>query len=518
MLPICLLLAAGCLPGSLSQEARTGEPRKPFFERVRRLEEQFRRFQEVTLRHLQGIAGNYNISYNIDTRFRHLAAQHDTVTAALNASHAALQEDLGPMKTWMKKLQKRTKKLASKLSSLAGSLGDSRKQSSGERLQQSALLSNLTLQTAGHTAELAALRASSNTLQSQLESLQEASRSQGTQMEVLEQRLKHMLHKEALASGHQKLATAQELNQTPQDKQPEAGGSQGPGVKLKAKRRQRKKTLAQQLLAQAANRGLQSSLARGSQTPGPETPTMPEPQAARPPPRSTTQISYEPLWPPAPENLGTLCNVGSMLLFPNASTENFAAFGQAFRTGLHELSACGWGSTPARSLGTILSYATEENDNKLVLHGRNTAPPGAIHFVIGDPAFRELPVGRLLDGRWHHVCVIWSSLQGKFWFYVDRRLAALGSRFQEGYEIPPGGSLILGQEQDVVGGGFDPSEAFVGRLAGFAIWDRALTPGEVSSIVTGKGLPRGVILSLADVSSLNGWVQKVNCTCLEHCV
>ncbi|XP_075755261.1 pentraxin-4 isoform X2 [Pelodiscus sinensis] len=313
MLPVCLLLAAGCLPGSLSQEARTGEPRKPFFERVRRLEEQFRRFQEVTLRHLQGIAGNYNISYNIDTRFRHLAAQHDTVTAALNASHAALQEDLGPMKTWMKKLQKRTKKLASKLSSLAGSLGDSRKQSSGERLQQSALLSNLTLQTAGHTAELAALRASSNTLQSQLESLQEASRSQGTQMEVLEQRLKHMLHKEALASGHQKLATAQELNQTPQDKQPEAGGSQGPGVKLKAKRRQRKKLLAQQLLAQAANRGLQSSLARGSQTPGPETPTMPEPQAARPPPRSTTQISYEPLWPPAPENLGTPPGAGSLL-------------------------------------------------------------------------------------------------------------------------------------------------------------------------------------------------------------
>uniref|UniRef100_A0A8C8SQW1 Pentraxin family member n=1 Tax=Pelusios castaneus TaxID=367368 RepID=A0A8C8SQW1_9SAUR len=207
-----------------------------------------------------------------------------------------------------------------------------------------------------------------------------------------------------------------------------------------------------------------------------------------------------------------------MLLFPSASTENFATFGQGFLTGLHELSLCSWVSTHARYLGTILSYATEENDNKLVLHGWNATIPTSIHFVIGDPAFRELPVRQVLNGRWHHVCVIWSSIQGRYWFYVDRRLASLGSKFQKGYEIPPGGSLILGQEQDMVGGGFDPSEAFVGGLAGFAIWNRALSPGEVSSIATGQGLPRGTILTLADVSALNGAVQKVNCTCLEQCL
>uniref|UniRef100_A0A8C4W393 Pentraxin 4 n=1 Tax=Gopherus evgoodei TaxID=1825980 RepID=A0A8C4W393_9SAUR len=437
MLPVCLLLAAVCLQGSLLQEAGTRHQRKPFFERFRRLEEQFRRFQEVTLLRLQGIAGNYNISYNIDTRFQYLADQYDTVAAALNVSHAALQEDLGSLKTWMKKLQRRTKKL-------------------------STLLSNLTLQTAGHMVDLTALRASRNTLQKELESQRETSRSQGTKLEALEQQLKNMLHKEVLASGHHELAVAQRLNQTPQDKLPEAGGSQGQNVK--------------------------NPMCSG--------------QAV------TVAFSL-----PSP-----VCNVDSMLLFPNASTENLATFGQGFQTGLHELSVCSWVSTHARSLGTILSYATEENDNKLVLHGRNTAALASIHFVIGDPAFQELPVGQLLDGRWHHMCVIWSSIQGKYWFYVDRRLASTGSKFQEGYEIPPGGSLVLGQEQDVVGGGFDPSEAFVGRLAGFAIWNRTLMPGEVSSIAIGKGLPRGTILRLADVSSLNGSIQKVNCTCLEHCL
>uniref|UniRef100_A0A674I6Z2 Pentraxin 4 n=1 Tax=Terrapene triunguis TaxID=2587831 RepID=A0A674I6Z2_9SAUR len=435
MLPVCLLLAAVCLQGSLLQEAGTRDQRKPFFERFRRLEEQFRRFQEVTLLRLQGIAGNYNISYNIDTRFRLLAEQYDTVAAALNASHAALREDLGSLKTWMKKLQRRTKKLASKLSSLAESLSESR-----------------------HTADLTALRASRNTLQKELESLREASRSQGTKLEALEQQLKNTWTIGVTQYGCSYVMFLW----------------RGRGARR---------------LVHRHNARMSSSLMCSGQA-------------------VTVAFSL-----PSP-----VCNVDSMLLFPSASTENFATFGQGFQTGLHELSVCSWVSTHARSLGTILSYATEENDNKLVLHGRNTAALASIHFVIGDPAFRELPVGQLLDGGWHHMCVIWSSIQGKYWFYVDRRLASTGSKFQEGYEIPPGGSLVLGQEQDVVGGGFDPSEAFVGRLSGFAIWNRTLMPGEVSSIAIGKGLPRGTILRLADVSSLNGSVQKVNCTCLEHCL
>ncbi|KAG8546952.1 hypothetical protein GDO81_029443 [Engystomops pustulosus] len=214
----------------------------------------------------------------------------------------------------------------------------------------------------------------------------------------------------------------------------------------------------------------------------------------------------------------TLCNVDSMLIFPTSSTENFATFAKELKEPLHELSVCSWVKTNVSYVGTILSYATEENDNKLVLHGRHGATYDSLHFVIGDPAFRELPIVPLADGSWHHTCFIWSSIQGKYWFYVDRRLISTGSRFQKGYEIPPGGSLVLGQEQDTLGGGFDSSEAFVGQLAGFAMWNRALAPGEVSSIATGKGLPRGTILTIADASSLHGSVERVDCTCLEHCL
>lgn len=211
------------------------------------------------------------------------------------------------------------------------------------------------------------------------------------------------------------------------------------------------------------------------------------------------------------------CDVGPVLVFPNTSTRNVAFLSPGFPSGLRALSVCSWVRTASGRLGTLLSYATEENDNKLVLHGRDSLAPGSIHFVIGDPAFRELPLQPLLDGRWLHVCVIWMSTLGRYWLYVDRSLMATGSRFREGYEIPAGGSLVLGQEQDSMGGGFDSSEAFLGSMAGLAIWDRVLVPGEVAKLATGREVLGGAILTLDNAQWGGGYVQRVNCSCLELC-
>ncbi|KAF6126745.1 pentraxin 4 [Phyllostomus discolor] len=100
------------LHGALSQEAGPTGQRKPFFERLRRLEEQFRRFQEATLTHLQAIASNYNLSYNIDARFQNLAQESQALALEVNQSQAAVQGDLGHLKTWIQKTQRRSRKFA----------------------------------------------------------------------------------------------------------------------------------------------------------------------------------------------------------------------------------------------------------------------------------------------------------------------------------------------------------------------------------------------------------------------
>uniref|UniRef100_UPI001EAEF277 trichohyalin-like n=1 Tax=Oncorhynchus gorbuscha TaxID=8017 RepID=UPI001EAEF277 len=224
-----------------------------------------------------------------------------------------------------------------------------------------------------------------------------------------------------------------------------------------------------------------------------------------------------------PRREATICNVDSMLLFPSASSENYVTFSRSFPA-LPELSVCLWFRVDVGYVGTLLSYATEDNDNKLVLYGRNSSSSSSstpnratLDFVVGDPAYRELPVDSVLDGCWHHLCVLWSSIQGRFWHYTDRRLTSAGSGFRKGYEVPGGGIVVLGAEQDSQGGGFDPNEGFVGRLAGFTVWDRVLSPGEVTGVATGRGVPRGVVLELGDVDGVHGEVQQVACECLEHC-
>uniref|UniRef100_UPI0037E82F7F pentraxin-4 n=1 Tax=Semicossyphus pulcher TaxID=241346 RepID=UPI0037E82F7F len=240
---------------------------------------------------------------------------------------------------------------------------------------------------------------------------------------------------------------------------------------------------------------------------------------------------------PVPKKDATICNVDSMLFFPTASVENYVTFSLTLPN-LHELSVCLWLRVEAQHVGTLLSYATDDNDNQLVLYGRNSSVSSksfsssspsypslpsvsssySLDFVIGDPVYRRLPARLLLDAQWHHLCVLWSSIQGRFWHYSDRRLTSSGSNFRKDWEVPGGGSVVLGQEQDTVGGGFDPAEGFTGQVAGFRMWNRVLSPSEVEGIAEGRGVPRGVVLGMEDIKELHGEVQQVACECLEHCV
>lgn len=78
--------------------------------------------------------------------------------------------------------------------------------------------------------------------------------------------------------------------------------------------------------------------------------------------------------------------------------------------------------------------------------------------------------------------------------------------------------MVLGQEQDTVGGGFDPTEGFAGQVAGFKVWNRVLSPSEVVGVAEGRGVPRGVVLGMEDIEEVHGEVQQVACECLEHCL
>ena len=57
--------------------------------------------------------------------------------------------------------------------------------------------------------------------------------------------------------------------------------------------------------------------------------------------------------------------------------------------------------------------------------------------------------------------------------------------------IRPGGALVLGQEQDSVGGRFDARQSFIGELTDVNIWDHVIIEQEIKrmskSCLTGVG-------------------------------
>ena len=55
-----------------------------------------------------------------------------------------------------------------------------------------------------------------------------------------------------------------------------------------------------------------------------------------------------------------------------------------------------------------------------------------------------------------------------------RQLIASGRGFKKDYTIKPGGSLVLGQDQDMLADDFNVEEAFVGELSQVNLWDKVL--------------------------------------------
>ncbi|XP_016419350.1 neuronal pentraxin-1-like [Sinocyclocheilus rhinocerous] len=103
------------------------------------------------------------------------------------------------------------------------------------------------------------------------------------------------------------------------------------------------------------------------------------------------------------------------------------------------------------------------------------------------------------DGKWHHICITWTTRDGVWEAYQDGVMRGNGDSLAPYHPIKPQGVLILGQEQDTLGGGFDATQAFVGDMANFNIWDRKLSVGEIYNLATCS--------SKAQVGNVFSWLE-----------
>uniref|UniRef100_A0A4W6CJX6 Neuronal pentraxin IIb n=1 Tax=Lates calcarifer TaxID=8187 RepID=A0A4W6CJX6_LATCA len=141
---------------------------------------------------------------------------------------------------------------------------------------------------------------------------------------------------------------------------------------------------------------------------------------------------------------------------------------------MYAFTLCMWiKSSASPGIGTPFSYGVPGQANEIVLIEWGNNP---IELLINDKV-AQLPL-EVRDGKWHHILKLGS-----------------GDNLAAWHPIKPGGVIILGQEQDVVGGRFDAGQAFVGELSQVNIWDRVLKPVEIQSMANCSSYIPGNVVS-----------------------
>ncbi|XP_070546223.1 uncharacterized protein [Ptychodera flava] len=160
----------------------------------------------------------------------------------------------------------------------------------------------------------------------------------------------------------------------------------------------------------------------------------------------------------------------------------------------------------------LVSYAVPEHHNEFLIHYLGVG----FHVYIGH-VLLVIPASPIDDRSWHHVCITWSSSDGSWKYYLDGVVNKAGSDHQAGYAIMGGGCLVLGQEQDIVGGRYDAKQALVGSLTQFNMWSTAMNDNEIAT-VTGSCSSGGDVFSwnIGDLYIEGDVSMNVEDVCLSH--
>ncbi|NXW81324.1 PTX3 protein, partial [Hirundo rustica] len=168
------------------------------------------------------------------------------------------------------------------------------------------------------------------------------------------------------------------------------------------------------------------------------------------------------------------------ILFPMRSRKIFGSVHPTSGMTLSSFTACIWLKvTEALDKTIVFSYGTKFNPYEIQLYlSRDSAV-----LAVGGAQHKLAARNVVLPGKWLHLCGAWSSENGSASLWAQGQLAGSASGVAGAHTIPDGGILQLGQEKNgcCAGGGFDEALAFSGKLTGFNLWDRVLSPAEVTA-------------------------------------
>lgn len=157
---------------------------------------------------------------------------------------------------------------------------------------------------------------------------------------------------------------------------------------------------------------------------------------------------------------------------------------------------------PTGSL-TFASYNVSGNDNQFLIEGN-----GTIRIIIANKAAYDtgISIGALLDEHPHRLSLTWDKASGTLQVFIDGSLAHSGTYTAAiGASVGANGWLVLGQEQDSLGGGFDTTQVFQGVMGDVRIFNDVRTAGEISTTAFAA-------LSTSEQGLVHNWQVKASDT------
>ncbi len=133
--------------------------------------------------------------------------------------------------------------------------------------------------------------------------------------------------------------------------------------------------------------------------------------------------------------------------------------------------------TNASSESPLVSYAVTGADNEVYIR---ISPAGAISVAINNTQVSSTANALLVDGKQHAIAVSWDNTNGDVRFYIDGQLWSTSTGLKVGATVQSGGTLVVGQDQDSIDGGYNAAQRFSGTLYGMRIWNSAISDEQIA--------------------------------------
>jgi len=164
-----------------------------------------------------------------------------------------------------------------------------------------------------------------------------------------------------------------------------------------------------------------------------------------------------------------------VLRFPEKlSTSNYVKLKPEFFEVNSAVSVCSWvksSKSRKHSMTFWFSYAAPHQTNMLLI--------GDWELYLNGASIVSWKNVIMVKNLWYHYCLTWSLSTKVMDFYLNGVLVQSRS---SGSTIAPGGIIVLGQDQDTYGGGFDVKQAFGGDMHLLNVFSRKLFPQEVAAM------------------------------------